>query len=163
MGYRSDVTYIVTFNCVDQPEKAYAQFIHFYEWVTKHHKIEEKGGQMTERHIVKGVYDYNNHRTLGYGKFYWNVDEMTLVFEAEDIKYYDSYIDTQWDEQLLKQVEKYSCGVYKFVRLGEDPADVEYKDYAGKDVDERFSIDLYTETRIVCDLPDEKDFTEKTS
>jgi hypothetical protein len=40
MGYRSDVTYIVTFNCVDQPEKAYAQFVHFYEWVTKHHKIE---------------------------------------------------------------------------------------------------------------------------
>jgi hypothetical protein len=39
MGYRSDVTYIVTFNCVDQPEKAYAQFVHFYEWVTKHHKI----------------------------------------------------------------------------------------------------------------------------
>jgi hypothetical protein len=162
MGYRSDVTYIVTFAC-PEPEKAYAQFVHFYEWVTKHHKIEEKSGQMTERHIVKGVYDYNNHRTLGYGKFYWNVDEMTLVFEAEDIKYYDSYIDTQWDEQLLKQVEKYSCGVYKFVRLGEDPADVEYKDYAGKDVDERFSIDLYTETRIVCDLPDEKDFTEKTS
>jgi hypothetical protein len=42
MGYRSDVTYIVTFNCVDQPEKAYAQFVHFYEWVTKHHKIEKR-------------------------------------------------------------------------------------------------------------------------
>jgi hypothetical protein len=156
MGYRSDVTYIVTFNCVDQPEKAYAQFIHFYEWVTKHHKISTDVAQQSH-------YDYKRHRTLGYGKFYWNVDEMTLVFEAEDIKYYDSYIDTQWDEQLLKQVEKYSCGVYKFVRLGEDPADVEYKDYTGDDVDECFSIDLYTETRIVCDLPDEKDFTEKTS
>jgi hypothetical protein len=42
MGYRSDVTYVVTFAC-PEPEKAYAQFIHFYEWVTKHHKIEEKG------------------------------------------------------------------------------------------------------------------------
>jgi hypothetical protein len=156
MGYRSDVTYIVTFNCVDQPEKAYAQFVHFYEWVTKHHKISTDVAQQSH-------YDYKRHRSLGYGKFYWNVDEMTLVFEAEDVKYYDSYIDTQWDEQLLKEVEKYSCGVYKFVRLGEDPADVEYKDYAGKDVDECFSIDLYTETRIVCDLPDEKDFTEKTS
>jgi hypothetical protein len=39
MGYRSDVTYIVTFAC-PEPEKAYAQFIHFYEWVTKHHKID---------------------------------------------------------------------------------------------------------------------------
>jgi hypothetical protein len=48
MGYRSDVTYVVTFAC-PEPEKAYAQFIHFYEWVTKHHKIE------AERHIVKGV------------------------------------------------------------------------------------------------------------
>jgi hypothetical protein len=139
-----------------EPEKAYAQFIHFYEWVTKHHKISTDVAQQSH-------YDYKRHRSLGYGKFYWNVDEMTLVFEAEDIKYYDSYIDTQWDEQLLKQVEKYSCGVYKFVRLGEDPADVEYKDYTGDDVDECFSIDLYTETRIVCDLPDEKDFTEKTS
>jgi hypothetical protein len=155
MGYRSDVTYVVTFAC-PEPEKAYAQFVHFYEWVTKHHKISTDVAQQSH-------YDYKRHRSLGYGKFYWNVDEMTLVFEAEDIKYYDSYIDTQWDEQLLKQVEKYSCGVYKFVRLGEDPADVEYKDYAGKDVDECFSIDLYTETRIVCDLPDEKDFTEKTS
>jgi hypothetical protein len=156
MGYRSDVTYIVTFNCVDQPEKAYAQFIHFYEWVTKHHKISTDVAQQSH-------YDYKRHRSLGYGKFYWNVDEMTLVFEAEDIKYYDSYIDTQWDEQLLKQVENYSCGVYKFVRLGEDPADVEYKDYTGDDVPINCGIDLFTETRIVCDLPDEKDFTEKTS
>ena len=156
MGYRSDVTYIVTFNCVDQPEKAYAQFIHFYEWVTKHHKISTDVAQQSH-------YDYKRHRTLGYGKFYWNVDEMTLVFEAEDIKYYDSYIDTQWDEQLLRQVKEYSCGVYKFVRLGEDPSDIEYKDYTGKDVPINCGIDLFTETRIVCDLPDEKDFTEKTS
>jgi hypothetical protein len=155
MGYRSDVTYIVTFACLE-PEKAYAQFIHFYEWVTKHHKISTDVAQQSH-------YDYKRHRSLGYGKFYWNVDEMTLVFEAEDIKYYDSYIDTQWDEQLLKQVEKYSCGVYKFVRLGEDPADVEYKDYTGDDVPINCGIDLFTETRIVCDLPDEKDFTEKTS
>jgi hypothetical protein len=46
MGYRSDVTYVVTFNCVDQPEKAYAQFVHFYEWVTKHHKIECRRRQL---------------------------------------------------------------------------------------------------------------------
>jgi hypothetical protein len=155
MGYRSDVTYVVTFAC-PEPEKAYAQFIHFYEWVTKHHKISTDVAQQSH-------YDYKRHRTLGYGKFYWNVDEMTLVFEAEDIKYYDSYIDTQWDEQLLKEVEKYSCGVYKFVRLGEDPSDIEYKDYTGKDVPINCGIDLFTETRIVCDLPDEKDFTKETS
>jgi hypothetical protein len=55
MGYRSDVTYIVTFNCVDQPEKAYAQFVHFYEWVTKHHKIEAESGH----------YDYNTPSQFG--------------------------------------------------------------------------------------------------
>jgi hypothetical protein len=64
MGYRSDVTYVVTFAC-PEPEKAYAQFVHFYEWVTKHHKIEERGGQMTERHIVKGVYDYKQPPHFG--------------------------------------------------------------------------------------------------
>ena len=152
MGYRSNVTYVVTFAC-PEPEKAYAQFIHFYEWVTKHHKI---GAE-------KGVYDYNNHRTAGYGKFYWNVNEMTLVFEAKNIKYYDSFVDTQWDEQLLKQIEGYSCGVYKFVRVGEEHDDIEYKDYTGEDVPDSFGIDLYTETRIVCDLPDEKDFERETS
>ena len=152
MGYRSDVTYIVTFAC-PEPEKAYAQFIHFYEWVTKHHKIEAESGH----------YDYERHRSLGYGKFYWNVDEMTLVFEAKDVKYYDSYIDTQWDEQLLRQVKEYSCGAYAFARIGEDSADVEHKDYTGDDVPINFEIDLYTETRIVCDLPDEKDFTKETS
>jgi hypothetical protein len=41
MGYRSDVTYVVTFAC-PEPEKAYAQFVHFYEWVTKHHKIHRR-------------------------------------------------------------------------------------------------------------------------
>jgi hypothetical protein len=46
MGYRSDVTYIVTFACLE-PEKAYAQFIHFYEWVTKHHKISTDVAQQT--------------------------------------------------------------------------------------------------------------------
>jgi hypothetical protein len=155
MGYRSNVTYVVTFAC-PEPEKAYAQFIHFYEWVTKHHKISTDVAQQSH-------YDYKRHRTAGYGKFYWNVDEMTLVFEAEDVKYYDSYIDTQWDEQLLKEVENYSCGVYKFIRLGEDPSDIECKDYTGDDVPINCGIDLFTETRIVCDLPDEKDFTEKTS
>jgi hypothetical protein len=155
MGYRSNVTYVVTFACLE-PEKAYAQFIHFYEWVTKHHKISTDVAQQSH-------YDYKRHRSLGYGKFYWNVDEMTLVFEAKDIKYYDSYIDTQWDEQLLRQVKEYSCGAYAFARIGEDSADVEHKDYTGDDVPINFEIDLYTETRIVCDLPDEKDFTEKTS
>ena len=150
MGYRSNVTYVVTFNCVDQPEKAYAQFIHFYEWVTKHHKITEE----------KGVYDYNNHRTAGYGRFYWNVDEMTLVFEAEDVKYYSNFIDTQWDELLLKKVEDYSCGVYKFIRVGEEHNDIEIKDYTGEDVADNFGIDLYTAIHIVCDLPDEKGFNE---
>ena len=150
MGYRSSVTYVVTFNCVDQPEKAYAQFIHFYEWVTKHHKITEE----------KGVYDYNNHRTAGYGKFYWNVNEMTLVFEAEDVKYYSDFIDTQWDELLLKKVEDYSCGVYKFIRVGEEHNDIEIKDYTGEDVADNFGIDLYTAIHIVCDLPDEKGFNE---
>jgi len=153
MGYRSNVTYVVTFASVDEPEKAYAQFIDFYEWVTKHHKIEAESR----------IYDYARHKTLGYGKFYWNVDEMTLVFEAEDIKYYDSYIDTQWDEQLLKKVKDYSCGAYKFIRLGEDPSDIECNEDMGDDVPINFCIDLYTETRIVCDLPDEKDFTEETS
>jgi hypothetical protein len=56
MGYRSDVTYIVTFNCVDQPEKAYAQFVHFYEWVTKHHKIDGR----KDCH-----YDYNTPSQFG--------------------------------------------------------------------------------------------------
>lgn len=153
MGYRSNVTYIVTFNCVDQPEKAYAQFTHFYEWVTKKHKIEEESGH----------YDYERHRTLGCGKFYWNVDEMTLVFEAKDIKWYPNFVEVEWDEQLLGEVWNYSCGAYKFIRVGEEHDDIHHKDYTGDDVDKYFGIDLYTETRIVCDLPNEKDFTKETS
>ena len=159
MGYRSNVTYVVTFACAE-PEKAYAQFIHFYEWVTKKHKVDLGVVSNPEK---KTHYDYDYRRAWGHGKFYWNVDEMTLVFEAQDIKYYDSYIETQWDEQLLKKVEKYSCGVYKFVRVGEDPSDIEYKDYSGEDIPINFCLDLYTELQIVCDLPDEKDFEKETS
>jgi hypothetical protein len=54
MGYRSDVTYVVTFAC-PEPEKAYAQFIHFYEWVTKHHKIEAEAVTTTTNAIAVWV------------------------------------------------------------------------------------------------------------
>jgi hypothetical protein len=55
MGYRSDVTYVVTFAC-PEPEKAYAQFIHFYEWVTKHHKIEAESPTVTTTTNVIAVW-----------------------------------------------------------------------------------------------------------
>jgi hypothetical protein len=54
MGYRSDVTYVVTFAC-PEPEKAYAQFVHFYEWVTKHHKIDGSNCHMTTNAIAVWV------------------------------------------------------------------------------------------------------------
>ena len=168
MGYRSNVTYVVTFASVDEPEKAYAQFTKFYLWVTQEHRLdykEEDGGPRLDPHRPDW-YDYKRVRDWCkdvYMKFYWNVDEMTLVFEEEDIKWYQSFVDVQWHEQLLEKVKDYSCGAYKFIRLGEDPSDIECNEHMGDDVPINFCIDLFTETRIVCDLPDEKDFEKETS
>ena len=151
MGYRSEVNYVVKFSSKDEPEKAYAQFIKFYNWV-KRHTVNTKQGSA----------DYSGQKVLTNAwHLYWNVDEQVLCFEASDVKWYDSYSDVQWHQQLLKEVQKYSCATYRFVRLGEDPSDIEVDEYGGKDCGACVEIDV--ETRFVHNFPEEVDFIKEVS
>ena len=150
MGYRSEVTYGVKFYCQDEPEKAYAQFIKFYNWVKKHHTVRTK----------EGFADYAGQKVLtGAWHLYWNVDEQMLCFEASDVKWYDSYADVQWHQQLLKEVQLYSCATFRYVRLGEDPSDIEIDEYGGKDCGAYVEIDV--ETKFAHNFPEEIDYNKE--
>jgi hypothetical protein len=151
MGYRSEVNYVVKFSSKDEPEKAYAQFIKFYNWV-KRHTVTTKESSA----------DYAGQKVLTGGwNLYWNVDEQTLCFEANDVKWYDSYADVQWHEQLLEQSKQYSCATHRFVRVGEEHDDIVVETHQGDDSWDDCYETIYPETRIVSNFPEEIDFIKE--
>jgi len=151
MGYRSNVTYVVKFSSKHEPEKAYAQFIKFYNWV-KRHTVRTK----------EGFADYKSQKVLtGQWHFYWNVDEQMLCFKTEDVKWYDAFADIQWHEQVLEQAYEYSCAAFRFVRVGEEPNDVEDKTHQGDDAWQDCYETVYPVTQIYDALPEEVDYNKE--
>ena len=153
MGYRSDVAYAVVFSSKHEPEKAYAQFIKFYNWV-KRHTVRTK----------EGFADYKSQKVLtGHWQFYWNVDEQMLCFKATAVKWYDSYADIQWHEKLIAQVYEYSCAAFRFVRIGEEFTDIVVETHQGDDAWQDCYEMVYPETRILDGFPEEIDFIKEVS
>ena len=116
MGYRSDVAYVVKFYSRDddEPEKAFADFVHFTDWVKNHHTTEVQDG---ERKLIHTYNDENNNLAI-------HKQDLMLSFFANSVKWYESYVDVQWHELLLQKVTTYATGNYRFVRIGEEYGDV---------------------------------------
>ena len=151
MGYRSDVTYVVKFSSKHEPEKAYAQFIKFYNWVKRH----------TVR-TGEGFADYKSQKVLtGQWHFYWNVDEQMLCFKATAVKWYESYADIQWHEQLLEQSKHYSCAAHRFVCVGEEFTDIVVNTHQGDEAWHDCYEMVYPETRILDGFPEEVDYIKE--
>jgi len=151
MGYRSDVAYGVKFYSKEEPEKSYAQFIKFYNWV-KRHTVKTKEGSA----------DYAGQKlATGNWHLYWNVDRQMLCFQTEGVKWYDAYSDVQWHQELLKKVKEFSCAQYVFKRIGEADDDVEVDHHTGEECDYAYHVDIMIETRIVADFPEEIDFIKE--
>jgi hypothetical protein len=121
MGYRSDVAYVVKFYSETEPEKAFAEFVAFVDWVKNTHVIQDPS--------EKTAFSYNdfsyNDKSSDYLKFY--PKDLMISFSIESVKWYQDFDEVQWHEQLLLNVEKYRTGNYRFVRTGEEYNDVEVK------------------------------------
>jgi hypothetical protein len=126
MGYRSDVCYVVKFFSEDQPEKAFADYLAFQDWVKNKHTLsKEMPDPSTPKNVVKTIKHDYSHEVMNASFFRWSKSETVLVFEAEGIKWYPDYIDIQWHLALLEKVREYETGNFRILRIGEEYNDVE--------------------------------------
>jgi hypothetical protein len=128
MGYRSDVCYVVKFFSNDQPEKAFADYLAFQDWVKNKHTLSK---EMPDRSTPKDVMTTVQHSYKDEnGHIRWSREDCVMTFETDDVKWYDGYIDVEWHKALLEKVKKYETGNYRSVRIGEDYSDTEVDEYA---------------------------------
>jgi hypothetical protein len=121
MGYRSEVKAVVYPTNRQQNKDKYEQ-LRFLMGTT-----------------FKDVFDeWSNH-------FRWNDKQYVLVFEAEDVKWYETYPEVQRIEAFLDEVRDLEYET-EFVRVGEEEGDIE-TNYSG---DSEFM--LGARTYISCDV-----------
>ena len=116
MGYRSNIGYVIIFKAQHKsvssgvpetinPEKAFAEFSHFLKYVLSFAKDKSVSDEFEYMRVDK--------------------NEMMISYQAEDIKWYDSYPFVQWHTNLLRQVKTYETGNYRLLRVGDNLEDVE--------------------------------------
>jgi hypothetical protein len=108
MGYRSQVGYLIVFT----EQQVYDQF-----------KVQYKLDP-----------DYDHCREDEPQSLEFNDNELHVRFEAEDVKWYESYPYVIAHHKLLdladEYAEKYNCVSWCFVRIGEESGDIETR-YGG--------------------------------
>jgi hypothetical protein len=73
-------------------------------------------------------------------------DDASVMYHAEDIKWYNEYEDVRALTKLYKDTIE-AGGAYRFIRVGEDDKDIE-EEYAESDTTEPFWDDFYPVTSI---------------
>jgi len=109
MGYRSDVGYVIVFRHDTNPEKAFAEFVHFLDSI-KYEVMNDVNSGLTRQwakqlHVCK--------------------ENLTVSFADQDTKWYPDYPEVKWHEELFRRVKRYETGNYRFIRAGEDYKDIE--------------------------------------
>lgn len=107
MGYRSDVGYVIRFKNMDT----------------------------MKRFVAVHAIDEHTREALEDCKVYIGPSPPELHFDANYVKWYESFDDVQAHESLLSFLDdngsEYDAG-YKFVRIGEEDDDIEQR-YGGSD------------------------------
>jgi hypothetical protein len=100
MGYRSDVAYVIKFDDIETRDNFVTLML-------------AKNDEHITRAIEECEYGYN--------------DDPVITFEAQDVKWYESYDDVKAHHQLMREaVEIYGeekGGRFRFVGVGEDGAE----------------------------------------
>ena len=97
MGYRSEVSYIIRFETLEDREA----FINV-QLVKKHQHITEALKELTK------------------------LEDTKLFFHAEDVKWYDSYPDVKSHHDLMNEaVEMFDDAGFMFYRIGEEMEDID--------------------------------------
>lgn len=117
MGYRSEVAFVISFETKEELDNYLAP-------------------RMLEEHI-------RDNRDLFY-RVSW--DYASVLFHADNIKWYDDYKDVQALTRLYKDAVD-AGGSYRFIRIGQDMTDVIDETGESEKV-EPFSDDFYTVTSL---------------
>jgi hypothetical protein len=118
MGYRSTVAFIISFKDKETLDNYLAP-------------------RLLDEHIKN---DREN-----FSRIAW--DDASVMYHAEDIKWYNEYEDVRALTKLYKDTIEVG-GAYRFIRVGEDDKDIE-EEYAESDTTEPFWDDFYPVTSIV--------------
>jgi hypothetical protein len=123
MGYRSDVAYTIRFTA-DHDEKNKQSFYTFL--------AEAKARAATARCFGDG----------------WRADveidetRLRINFAADDVKWYPTYLDVRCHEALIDLADEWANDesnnseiAYRFVRIGEEPEDIEVRANGNADFD----------------------------
>jgi hypothetical protein len=77
---------------------------------------------------------------------FYRVDDTSVMYHAEGIKWYNEYEDVRALTKLYKDTIE-AGGAYHFIRVGDDDKDIE-EEYAESDTTEPFWDDFYPVTSI---------------
>jgi hypothetical protein len=77
---------------------------------------------------------------------FYRVDDTSVMYHAEDIKWYDDYEGVKALTKLYKDTIE-AGGAYRFIRVGEDDKDIE-EEYEESDTTEPYWDDFFPVTSI---------------
>jgi hypothetical protein len=118
MGYRSTVAFVISF----------------------------KDKETLDNYLAPRLLDENlKNARENFSRIAW--DDASVMYHAEDIKWYNEYEGVRALTKLYKGVIE-AGGAYRFIRVGEDDKDIE-EEYAESDTTEPFWDDFYSVTTIV--------------
>ena len=117
MGYRSTVAFVISF----------------------------KDKETLDNYLAPRLLDENlKNDRKNFSRIAW--DDASVMYHAEDIKWYNEYEDVRALTKLYKDTIE-AGGAYRFIRVGEDDKDIE-EEYAESDTTEPFWDDFYPVTHI---------------
>lgn len=129
MGYRSDVAYVIKFNDIETRDNFVTLML-------------AKNDPQTTQALSECEYGYK--------------DDPIISFEAQSVKWYDSFEDVKSHQRLMRdavEIFKHKGGRYRFVSVGEDGAEEFREDDDEGDLYEYISTvhEIRTEFGIVSD------------
>jgi hypothetical protein len=129
MGYRSDVAYVIKFNDIETRDNFVTLML-------------AKNEPQTTQALSECEYGYK--------------DDPIISFEAQSVKWYDSFEDVKSHQRLMLdavEIFKHKGGRYRFVSVGEDGAEEFREDDDEGDLYEYISTvhEIRTEFGVVSD------------
>lgn len=129
MGYRSDVAYVIKFDDIETRDNFVTLML-------------AKNNPQTTQALSECEYGYK--------------DDPVITFEAQSVKWYNSFEDVQAHERLMLdavEIFKHKGGRYRYVSVGEDGAEEFREDDDEGDLYEYITTvhEIRTDFRIVSD------------
>jgi hypothetical protein len=157
MGYRSRVAYAVMFVSEQdkEPERAFVEFTRYVHWLKNTHTVITEDASTPTQGVTK-IYTYEDEicgwSGSGDSKDGLSIypQSLMIIFEADWVKWYESFPDVRWHEEALRALEddSYKTANYKFIRIGEETEDIDIKLYDPTAIGIHDSIELIRDVSV---------------